>query len=101
MGKREFAITGATGNIGSRLTELLLEQGHAVRTIARGSERLQALVRKGADARAGSVDDAEFLTEAFRGADGVFVMVPPNLTADYLRDYSQAVSDAEVAALKA
>jgi uncharacterized protein YbjT (DUF2867 family) len=101
MGPSLFVVTGATGNIGQALTEQLLAQGHAVRAIARGAERLKALASKGAEAHAGSVGDAGFLAQAFKGADGAFVMVPPDYTSERMLDNQRAVVDAEVAALKA
>jgi len=99
MSQRVIAVTGATGNIGAKLTELLLAGGHTVRAIARGGERLQALAAKGAEAHAGSVTDATFLSRAFAGADAVFAMVPPNYAAEHLRDYQRSVAEAETEAL--
>ena len=50
-------ITGATGNIGKVLAERLLARGVKVRAVARQAERLAPLVAKGAEARAGSLED--------------------------------------------
>ena len=41
MTNRVYAVTGATGNIGRRLTLLLLERGHRVRALGRNAERLR------------------------------------------------------------
>lgn len=71
------AITGATGNVGRQLVLALLEQGLQVRAIGRSTDRLAGLVQRGAEGRAGSLDDARFLSEAFRGADAAWVMIPP------------------------
>ena len=40
-----YAITGATGNIGHKITEKLLAEGHNVRAIARTAEKLQSIFR--------------------------------------------------------
>ncbi len=72
-----YVITGATGNTGSRIAEQLLAAGETVRVIGRESERLQHFVDKGADAAVGDLEDASFLTEAFRGATAVYAMIPP------------------------
>ena len=60
-----YTITGATGNIGNRITENLMDAGHKVRAVARNIETLQTLVDKGAEAFKGSLEDTEFLTRAY------------------------------------
>lgn len=80
-----ITVTGATGKIGSALSEQLLENGVTVRAVARNADKLAALSARGAEARAGDVGDTAFLTEAFRGADGVFVLVPPLASVPDLR----------------
>jgi len=41
---RNYLITGPTGNVGKRVAEQLLSQGHRVRVFGRNRERLQQLV---------------------------------------------------------
>jgi len=100
MGKKTFAVTGATGNIGSVLAESLLSRGHQVRAIGRSQERLQSLVAKGAESFIGSLDDAEFLTSAFTGVDAVFTMIPPNGTAENFRSYQNQIGEALATAIR-
>ena len=100
MESKIFALTGATGNIGSVLTETLLSRGYQIRAIGRSRERLQPLVDKGAEALLGSLEDAEFLTRAFTGANAVFAMIPPNLTASDLRAYQNQIGEALATAIK-
>lgn len=99
MSQKVFAVTGATGNIGSQLVELLLAGGHRVRALARASARLDALGARGAEAHAGSIDDASLLSAAFRGADGVFAMLPPDYAAASMRDRQREVAEAVVSAV--
>lgn len=82
-----YVITGATGNIGSKTADILLDRGEKVRVIGRNSDRLRRFVDRGAEAAVGNVKDTAFLTRAFDGADGVFAMIPPDLTTRDLRDY--------------
>ncbi len=89
-----LVITGATGNIGSRLANNLIEQGHNTRVIGRSAERLKWLTDKGAQAAIGSLDDAGFLAEAFSGATGVFTMIPPNLQSEDIRAFQNRVGKA-------
>jgi uncharacterized protein YbjT (DUF2867 family) len=82
-----FAVMGATGNIGSKVSEQLLAGGHSVRALGRSLDKLAGLKAKGADVRTGDAADAAFLAAAFTGADGVFTMQPPNpISPDMLAD---------------
>lgn len=77
----KYTITGGAGNISKPLSLALLEAGHDVTVIGRSSVHLQPLVEAGATAAVGSVEDVDFLKEAFAGADAAYIMVPPNFTA--------------------
>ena len=93
------AITGATGNTGRRIAETLLSQGKKVRVIGRDAERLKSLVKKGAEAFVGSLDDAAAMTRAFSGAKAAYAMIPPNLKAENLRVYQNKISEALASAI--
>ena len=86
-------VTGAAGNIGSVLAEQLLNSGHKVRVIGRNRKRLEPLAQKGAEPVVGSLEDAGFLTDAFRGARAVFTMIPPSATAEDFRKYQNIIAD--------
>lgn len=86
-----YAITGATGNIGSKTAEILLTKGEKVRVIGRDVARLRPLVNKGAEAAVGDLKDTAFLTGAFSGVDAVFAMIPPNYTAADFRAYQNEI----------
>jgi NAD(P)H dehydrogenase (quinone) len=73
-----FAVTGITGKVGSQVARGLLAQGHSVRTIVRSRAKGDEWAALGCDVFVASIDDAEAMTEAFRGMDGVFLMTPPN-----------------------
>lgn len=100
MEKEVYVVTGATGNIGRVLAEKLLAAGCRVRVIGRSEERLRSLTEKGAKSLVGSLDDADFLTRAFRDARVVFTMIPPNLTAEDFRSYQNLVGEAMAAAIE-
>jgi uncharacterized protein YbjT (DUF2867 family) len=67
-------ITGSLGNIGKPLAIDLVKKGHQVTVITSKAERQSAIESLGAKAAIGSFFDIEFLTEAFRGADVVYLM---------------------------
>src|ERR1019366_2285515 len=48
---------------------------------------------KGAEAFVGSLDNAAQMAEAFKGANAVFVMIPPNYAAPDFRAYQNRVSE--------
>ena len=95
-----YVITGATGNIGKRLAEKLLEAGKAVRVIGREAAKLSSLVDKGAIAFVGSLEDKAFLTKVFQDAKYLFAMIPPDHIAQDLRAFQNRVSKALVNAVK-
>ncbi len=53
-----YVIMSASGNIGSKLTNLLLDKGEKVKVLGRSAERLQPFVDRGAEAAVGEVSDA-------------------------------------------
>jgi len=69
-----IVLTGSLGNIGRRLTQALLEQGHAVTVITSNSARRPEIEKLGATAAIGRMQDPDFLTATFRGADIVYLM---------------------------
>ena len=71
-----IAIVGATGRIGTRLTEILLKAGHQVRALSRGGPALDALAKMGAEPAIGSFETgAGDLDKFFQDADAAFLMV--------------------------
>ena len=69
-----ITVMGATGNTGRKVTELLLEDGEAVRALGRSPEKLAELDALGAETVAGDVRDADHLASAFDGADAVYAL---------------------------
>jgi uncharacterized protein YbjT (DUF2867 family) len=66
-------ITGSTGHIGLPLIQQLHEEGHDVRAFIRDSSRAE-LLPQGIDIAIGDLDDADTVTAAVRGVDGVFLL---------------------------
>jgi len=88
-----IVISGATGNIGKRITAMLLSEGRQVRAISRRTDHLKSLVEKGAETAVGTLEDSVFVRRAFEGATAAFVMVPPILKADNLREYQAQIGE--------
>jgi len=95
-----YVITGATGNTGRVIANNLLDKGKKVRVIGRSRERLQPFVARGAEAFIADASDQASLTQAFRGADAVYAMIPPDLASQDYRSEQRRVSGAIAAALE-
>jgi uncharacterized protein YbjT (DUF2867 family) len=95
-----IVITGATGNIGRRITTTLLSMGKQVRAISRSGVNLKPMVEKGVEAAVGRLEDSAFVRQAFEGATAVFVMIPPILKADILREYQAQIGENMTAAIE-
>lgn len=89
----DYVVVGATGHVGNRVARRLIDQGRRVRVIGRSAERLKVLKDRGAEPRAGDVEDSAFLEEAFRGARAVFLMIPPAPGAEDFREWQERVGE--------
>ncbi|MET9119474.1 NAD(P)H-binding protein [Streptomyces longwoodensis] len=71
-----FVITGATGQLGSRIVLRLLTRVPAEQVVAcvRDPERAAGLLAEGVDVRRGDFTDPASLAEAFKGASQVLVV---------------------------
>jgi uncharacterized protein YbjT (DUF2867 family) len=74
----KIVVTGSLGNISKPLTAALVQKGHAVTVISSNQEKQENIEALGATAAIGSLEDVNFITDAFTGADAVYCMVPPN-----------------------
>jgi len=86
-----YAITGATGNIGSRVADILLARGEKVRLVSRDAAGLQHFMERGAEPAVGDLKDVSFLTDTFKGAKAVFSMIPPNYGVKDFRSYQNII----------
>lgn len=79
-----IAVIGASGKIGSKITQELLARGHQVTAIARHPDRIEA--RTGLALQAGDVADPQALAQALRGHDAVIASTPfvPGLAENLL-----------------
>jgi uncharacterized protein YbjT (DUF2867 family) len=83
----KIVITGSLGNISKPLTETLVKARHQVTVISSNADRAQDIIALGATPAIGKITDVPFLIEAFKGADAVYTMVPPNFGAAQWKNY--------------
>ncbi|OZI18346.1 NmrA family transcriptional regulator [Bordetella genomosp. 9] len=72
-----YAITGITGQVGGALARELLASGQPVRAVVRDAGRAASWAARGCEIAVAQMDDAQALAQAFRGAKGVFILLPP------------------------
>lgn len=70
----KITVTGSLGHISKPLTEELVQKGHSVTVISSKAERQKEIEALGAKAAIGTMEDADFLSAAFKAADVVYVM---------------------------
>jgi uncharacterized protein YbjT (DUF2867 family) len=73
-----YAITGITGNVGGEVARNLLAAGRPVRAVVRDVRKGEAWAKRDCDLVGADINEDAALTAAFKGSEGVFVMVPPN-----------------------
>ncbi|MBW7674268.1 NmrA family NAD(P)-binding protein [Chryseobacterium chendengshani] len=90
--KKKIVILGATGTVGSKISEILLNEGHQVTLITRHVEKLEKYRSLGAIIIAGDITDVDALTNAFKNADSAFILLPDNVKAENTRAYQRQVT---------
>ncbi|WP_018345171.1 NAD(P)H-binding protein [Cytophaga aurantiaca] len=94
----KYVITGSLGNISKPLAKTLIAAGHTVTVVSSQESRKAEIEALGAKAAIGSVQDVDFLTKTFTGADAVYTMVPPTFAAadwkKYIGDTGKVYADA-------
>ena len=80
-----FAVLGASGNTGKVAAETLLQQKKEVRVVLHDAAKGKAWGEAGADVAVADVDEGASLERAFSGAEGVYVLLPPNFGSSQVR----------------
>lgn len=95
-----YVVTGASGNTGSVVANRLLSSGKQVRVIGRKAERLREFAEHGAEIFSCDITDTSALNKAFAGAEGVYVMIPPDIRSSDYRAFQNRASDSVAAAVR-
>jgi uncharacterized protein YbjT (DUF2867 family) len=70
----QYLITGATGDIGSRITEMLLKRGERPRIFVRDPEKARLRFGEGTEIFPGDLNHLPSLAQAMAGTDAVFLV---------------------------
>jgi uncharacterized protein YbjT (DUF2867 family) len=73
----KIIVTGSLGNTAKPLVQQLIAEGHDITVISSSNSKKTEIESLGAKAAIGSINDLDFLTKTFEGADAVFAMTPP------------------------
>ena len=95
-----YVILGATGNTGSVVARKLLDRGKRVRVVGRDNKKLAPFVSWGADPFAADVLDTDALSRAFAGAQGVYALIPPDMSSPDFRAFQDRVTESMAKALE-
>jgi uncharacterized protein YbjT (DUF2867 family) len=71
-----YVITGITGKVGGAVARALLSKNLPVRGVMRDVSKADKWRALGCEVAIAEMDDASALTEAFKGATGVFILPP-------------------------
>jgi uncharacterized protein YbjT (DUF2867 family) len=93
-------IVGATGNVGSKIADILIKKNEPVRLVARTANRLAQLAGNRAIPLAGDANDTEFLLKAFKDVDAVYTLIPPNPNAFDFMQYADKIGNSIALALE-
>jgi NAD(P)H dehydrogenase (quinone) len=72
-----FAVTGITGQVGGAVARALLSAGRPVRGIVRNAGKGALWTEQGCQIAVADIADASAMTDALKGAEAAFLMVPP------------------------
>jgi uncharacterized protein YbjT (DUF2867 family) len=93
-----IVVTTPTGTIGQQVLENILDSGETIRVIARDPSRLPSITRRRVELVQGSHGDIDVVNQAFKGADAVFWLVPPDFQAESVEaayvDFTRPACDA-------
>ncbi|TGL60473.1 NAD(P)H-binding protein [Leptospira sarikeiensis] len=90
----KIILTGSLGHISKPLTEELVRKGHSVTVVSSKPERAKEIETIGAISAIGKMEDSEFLSQTFQGADIVYAMEAIGYEGffDHKLDVMEAVS---------
>lgn len=96
-----YAITGITGKVGGEVARTLLAGGANVRAVVRDARKGDAWESRGCEVALAAMEDAEALSKAFRGVEGVLVVPPPRFDPSEGFPEARAVAENVATALRA
>ena len=95
-----IAVNGASGDVGSKVANLLLKEKQAVRVFGRSAERLEPFGRRGAEVVVGDAINFGDLQMLFKGAESALVVLSGDVSDPHYVSNRSAMSRAITRALR-
>ncbi len=96
----KFVVAGVSGHVGSVVARDLLAAGDTVTVVVHDAKKGTEWSSRGAKVAAGSLDDAGFVAETLKGADGFFTLIPPHYASGDIYAAQRKSADALASAIK-
>jgi uncharacterized protein YbjT (DUF2867 family) len=97
----KYILLGSLGNITKPLAQQLIAKGHSVTVVSSHKAKAAEITALGATPAIGSVEDTDFLTTTFKGADVVYTMIPPKFDANPWKEWIAGMGRKYAQAIKA
>lgn len=90
MNTKLYVVTGVSGRTGAAAARELLNAGKRIRVVVRDKEKGDIWAKQGAEVAIADLTDTSSLYNALSGADGAYIVSPPQYSSDNL--FAQADS---------
>jgi len=95
-----YVITGITGKVGGAVARILLSRNLPVRGVMRDAGKAETWRALGCEVAIAEMDDDNALSEAFKGATGVFILPPSDFDPEPGFPVARRIIDALVQAIR-
>ena len=97
----KIAISGATGQVGSKIVKKLINQSECeLVLLSRHGIGLAGASRKGATVYTGDIKEPTFLQQALAGVETFYLMFPPQNNVEHVIGHYQIILDNAIAAIQ-
>lgn len=89
-----YVVTGASGRTGSAVAHALLKAGKRVRVVVRDAVKGNVWASQGAEVAVASLTDVSALSNALSGAEGAYIISPPQYAFNDLFEQAEIMANA-------
>jgi uncharacterized protein YbjT (DUF2867 family) len=101
MNTHIITIMGASGRVGSKTTQLLLEKGFTLRLVGRSKQGLDSFKNHpNVEIHEGDSSNVDFLSNSLKGASVALLMIPAGFQQENVTEYQDQLGLAQMEAIK-